>query len=174
MAYALLYRNILHLVVSVSSPCWLRTGGPRWAPSIPSAFLQPLLRAQCQVPVELVARIFAVNKVAKAAAHASLATIKPAARLAEVGDGTKLAVDGPGSVPATVKVVAGLLSRLLVLEARIDVADQVIVVVIADNELLELAVFAHLAPHVLVKGVKVVLQLRGVHAILGVEGRVLV
>lgn len=49
-----------------------------------------------------------------------------------------------------------------------------VVVVVADDQLLELAVLAHLAPHVLVEGVEVVLQLRGVHAVLGVEGRVLV
>lgn len=49
-----------------------------------------------------------------------------------------------------------------------------VVVVVADDQLLELAVLAHLAPDVLVEGVKVVLQLRGVHAVFGVEGWVLV
>ena len=49
-----------------------------------------------------------------------------------------------------------------------------VIVVVADDEFLELAVLAQLAPNVLVKGVKVVLQLRGVHPVLGVVGRVLV
>ncbi len=49
-----------------------------------------------------------------------------------------------------------------------------IVVIIADDHLLRLAVLAHLAPKVLVKGVKVVLQLARVHLVLGVVGRVLV
>lgn len=115
-----------------------------------------------------------MNKVTKAAAHATFATVETTARLAEVGDGAELAVDGPGGVPAAIQIIAGLLRRLLVLEARIDVADQMVVVVVADDQLLELAVLAHLAPDVLVEGVKVILQLRGVHAVLGVEGGVLV
>jgi hypothetical protein len=49
-----------------------------------------------------------------------------------------------------------------------------VIVVVADDELLELAVLAELAPDVLVEGVEVVLQLGGVHAVLGVVGRVLV
>lgn len=49
-----------------------------------------------------------------------------------------------------------------------------VIVVVADDELLQLAVLAQLAPNVLVKGVKVVLQLRRVHPVLGVVRRVLV
>lgn len=115
-----------------------------------------------------------MDEVAEAATDAALAAVEAAAGLAEVGDGAQLAVDGAGGVPAAVEVVAGLLGRLLVLEAGVDVADEVVVVVVADDELLELAVLAHLAPDVLVEGVEVVLQLRRVHAVLGVEGRVLV
>lgn len=115
-----------------------------------------------------------MDEVAEAATHAALAAVEATTRLAEVGDGAELAVDGPGGVPPAVEVVAGLLCRLLVLEAGVDVADEVVVVVVADDELLELAVLAHLAPDVLVEGVEVVLQLRRVHAVLRVEGRVLV
>lgn len=49
-----------------------------------------------------------------------------------------------------------------------------IVVIVADDELFELTIFAQLAPNILVKGIKVVLQLRRVHAVLGVVRRVLV
>lgn len=49
-----------------------------------------------------------------------------------------------------------------------------IIVVVADDEFLQLAVLAKLAPNILVKGVKVVLQLRRVHPVLGVVGGVLV
>ena len=49
-----------------------------------------------------------------------------------------------------------------------------IVIVVADNQFLELAIFAHLTPHILVESVKVVLHLTGVHLVLGVVGRVLV
>lgn len=49
-----------------------------------------------------------------------------------------------------------------------------VVVVVADYELLELTVLAQLAPNILVKSIKVVLQLRRVHAVLGVVRWVLV
>ena len=49
-----------------------------------------------------------------------------------------------------------------------------VVVVVADDDLLDLAVLAHLAPEVLVEGVEVVLQLCRVHFIFRVVGRVLV
>lgn len=49
-----------------------------------------------------------------------------------------------------------------------------VVVVVAYYQLLELAVLAQLAPDVLVECVKVVLQLRWVHSVLGVVGRVLI
>ncbi len=49
-----------------------------------------------------------------------------------------------------------------------------VVVVVANHHLLRLAVFAHLAPKVLVEGIEVVLQLARVHLVLGVVGRVLV
>jgi len=48
-------------------------------------------------------------EVAEAAADAALAAVQPAARLAEVGDGRELAVDGARGVPARVQGVAGLL-----------------------------------------------------------------
>jgi hypothetical protein len=49
-----------------------------------------------------------------------------------------------------------------------------IIVIVANNELLELAVLAELAPNVLVEGVEVVLELGGVHAVLRIVRRVLV
>ena len=49
-----------------------------------------------------------------------------------------------------------------------------IVIVITNDHLLRLAILAHLAPEVLVEGVEVVLQLAGIHLVLGVVGRVLV
>jgi len=49
-----------------------------------------------------------------------------------------------------------------------------IIVILANNQLLQLAVLAHLAPHVLVESIKVVLQLAAVHPVLGIEGGILV
>jgi hypothetical protein len=49
-----------------------------------------------------------------------------------------------------------------------------VVVVVTDDNLFNLAVLAHLTPEILVEGVKVVLQLLGVHVGLGVVCGVLV
>lgn len=66
-----------------------------------------------------------MDKVAEAAADAAFTRVEAAAGLAKVGDGTELAVDGAGGVPAAIELVAGLLSRGLVLEPRVDVSNQV-------------------------------------------------
>lgn len=115
-----------------------------------------------------------MDEVAEAAADAALAAVEAAAGLAEVGDGAQLAVDGPSGVPARVELVAGALGRVLVLEARVDVAHQVVVGVVADHELLELPVPAQLAPQVLVEGVEVVRALLRRQPRLRVVRRVLV
>jgi hypothetical protein len=64
-------------------------------------------------------------EVAEAAADTSLAAVKATACLAEIGDGRELAVNGAAGVPAAVKGIAGLLRIFFVLEAHVDVADQV-------------------------------------------------
>ncbi len=66
-----------------------------------------------------------MDEIAESASDASLPTIEPAARFAKIGDGTELAVDGARSVPARVEGVAGLLSRVFVFEARVDVANKI-------------------------------------------------
>ena len=64
-------------------------------------------------------------EVAETAANAALARVQATAGLAEVGDGGEFAVDGAAGVPARVERVACLLGVLLVLEAHVDVADEV-------------------------------------------------
>lgn len=108
-------------------------------------------------------------KITEPTAHTALATIQPTTRLAEIRHGAEFRIYRSRSVPATIQRVARSLRILLVLEPRIHIPDQMIVVVIAHHHLLDLAVLAHLAPKVLVEGVKVVLQLRCVH--LGRVGR---
>jgi len=66
------------------------------------------------------------------------------------------------------------LCTVFVLEARVDVSNEVVVVIIAHNDLLNLAKLAHLAPEILIESIEVVLQLAGVHLVLGVVGGVLV
>ena len=49
-----------------------------------------------------------------------------------------------------------------------------VIVIVAYDNFLNLAVLAHLAPKVLVKGIEVILKLRGVHLVVGLVGWVLV
>jgi len=115
-----------------------------------------------------------MDEVTKPATHTALAAIEAAAGLAKVGHGREFAVNWAGGVPAAVEGVAGLLRRVFVLEARVHVSNEMIVVVVAHDYFLQFAILAHLAPKVLVEGVKVVLQLHGVHLVLGVVRGVLV
>lgn len=166
-----MYQTHFHLI---PLPCRLWARASAGTLIVLCCLLEPLLGAQRQVPVQLIAWVLAVDEIAEPAPHTALTTVKTTTGFPEVRHGTQLAVDGARSVPAAIEVVAGLLRRLLVLEARVDVANQVVIVVVAHDELFELAVLAALAPNVFVKGVKVILQLAGVHTVLGVEGWVLV
>lgn len=114
------------LVILCPPPGGIGRGRPADAAGVAPALLEPLLGAERQLAVELVAGVLAVDEVAEAAADAALARVEAAAGLAEVGDGAELAVDGARGVPAAVELVAGGLGRLLVLEAGVDVADQVL------------------------------------------------
>jgi hypothetical protein len=100
-----------------------RARTPTLTPFIPSSQPQPLLRAQLQLALQLLAWILAMYEIAEAAAHTAFTGIQPAARLAEIRHGGQLAVDRACSVPARVKRFAGCGSRVFVFEARVDVAD---------------------------------------------------
>jgi len=142
-----------------------------------------------------------MNEITETASHTSFSTVQPTTSFAEIGDGRELAVDGACCVPARVQRIAGLLRRVFVFEACVDVADEIctshhcqliflkrherekegvegreptVIVIIADNHLLNLAKLAHLAPEVLIEGIKVVLQLARIHLVLRVVGWVLV
>lgn len=102
-----------------------------------------------------------MNKIAEAAAHASISRVEATASLAEIRHRAELAVHRPTGVPAPVQRVARRLRRVLVLEPRVHVPHEVVVCVVADDELFEFAVAAQLAPEVLVEGVEVVQALLG-------------
>lgn len=108
-----------------SPPRGLGGGRPADAALVAPAHLEPLLGAEGELAVELVAGVLAVDEVAEAAADAALTRVEAAAGLAEVGDGAELAVDRASGVPPAVELVAGLLGRLLVLESRVHVSDEV-------------------------------------------------
>lgn len=115
-----------------------------------------------------------MNEIAKSTSHTPFTAIQPTTRFSEVRHRTQFAIDRPRCIPPRIQRIACRLRRVLVLEPRVHVSNQVVVVIVAYYYLLNLAVLAHLAPKVLVEGVEVVLQLRGVHAGFIVVGRVLV
>ena len=49
-----------------------------------------------------------------------------------------------------------------------------IIVILANHQFLQLAVLAHFSPDILIEGIEVILQLAGVHSVLGVECGILV
>jgi len=127
-------------------PRRFRAGAARHALLVASAHLQPLLRSERELAIQLGGRVLPMDEIAEAAPHTALAGVESAAGLPEVRHGAQLAVDRPPRVPAAVQLVAGPLRRVLVLEARVHVPDQVVVGVVADHELFQLAVLAQLAP----------------------------
>jgi len=98
-----------------------------------------------------------MNEIAESTSHTSLSTIQSATGFAEIGDRAELAVDGARGVPAGVECVAGFLGAVFVLETRIDITDEMIIIIITNDHLLNLPKLAHLAPKVLIKGIKVIL-----------------
>jgi len=155
-------------------PRRFRARTSRDTPLIAAPHFQPLFSREAQIPIQLGTGFLAMDEVAESGADASLSTIEATARFPEVGDGGEFAVDGPGGVPAGVEGVAGLLRAVFVLEAGVDVADEMVVVVVADDDFLDLTVLAHLAPEILIEGVEMVLKLRWVHLVFGVVGWILV
>lgn len=67
-----------------------------------------------------------------------------------------------------------MLGRVFVLKTSVDIADKVIVVVVANHHLLDLTILAHFAPEIFIERVEVVLQLRSIHLVFRVVGWVLV
>jgi hypothetical protein len=64
-------------------------------------------------------------EVAEAATHTALAAIQTTTGLAEIRNRREFAVYGAAIVPARVEGVASLLRILFVLEAHVDVADEI-------------------------------------------------
>ena len=115
-----------------------------------------------------------MNEIAKASSLTPLTRIQSTTCLSKVGNWREFAVYRARSVPTAVESVTGSLSRVFVLESRINIADQVVIVVVANNNLFDFSVLAHFAPEILIKGVEMILKLGWVHLVLGVVGRILV
>lgn len=102
-----------------------RRGTPAHAPLVTAPLLEPLACAHVQVAVQLGRGLLAMDKVTEAAAHTALAAVEATAGFSEIRHGGELAIDGAAGVPARVERIARLLRVFLVLEAYIDVADEV-------------------------------------------------
>jgi len=98
-------------------------------------------------------------EVTETASHAALSTIEPTTSLPKVCHRAQFAVNRPCRVPATVQRITRFLRILLVFEPCVHIPNQVIVVIVAHDDLFHLAVLAHLAPEVLIEGVEVILEL---------------
>ena len=96
-------------------------------------------------------------EIAEPTPLATLTTVQPTTRLSKIRHRRQFTVHRLRSVPPRIQRLARRIRRIFVLEPRVDVSDEVVVVVVADDDLLDLAVLAHLAPEVLVEGVEVVL-----------------
>lgn len=70
----------------VSPPCGFGTRAATGAAGITTSLLQPLLRAESQLPVELGAGIFAMNEVAKSTAHTSFSAIQTTTSFSKICD----------------------------------------------------------------------------------------
>jgi hypothetical protein len=98
---------------------------PAHASLVTTSLLEPLPCAHIEFAIQLGGRFLAVYEVAEAAADTAFAAVETTAGFAEIGDGRQFAVDGAAGVPARVEGVTGFLAVFFVLEAHIDVADQI-------------------------------------------------
>jgi hypothetical protein len=98
-----------------------------------------------------------VDKIAKSSTHTPFARVQSATSFPEIRDGRELAVYWSSSVPAGVEGVASLLSRVFVLESSVNIANEMIVIVVANHHFLNFAILAHLAPEIFIERVEVVL-----------------
>ena len=100
-----------------------------------------------------------MQKIAKTAARA-IARLELARGLMEVGDGRQLGINGLAIKPSIIQIIARLLGVLLVAKFGVRVAGEVLAHVLADVELLNLAVLGlHFDEELLVRVVEVALQL---------------
>merc|ERR1719409_1118150 len=118
-----------------------------------------LLVALLEVLAERARRRPDVHEVAVAAPRAHGLVVLAAARLAEVRHGRELADERPARVEAAEERLERRVRVLLVGELAVDVADHVVAQVLADVELLDLAVAGELVVDLLVELVELLLDL---------------
>lgn len=92
----------------IPSPGRFRAGRARRA-AAPRSYLEPLLGAELELPLQLRAGVFAVYEVTKPSTDTALARVQTAAGLAEIRHGAEFAINRPSSVPARVQIVARFL-----------------------------------------------------------------
>lgn len=126
-----LYYNtlrILHHGHLIIAPRPLRpagAGAPRNTPLIATSHLQPLLHAQFQLALQVLARLLAVDEITEPAAHAPFARVESTARLTKIRHGTQLAVYRSRRIPPRIQRVARRLRIFFVFEARIHISNKI-------------------------------------------------
>ena len=135
--------------------------------SVPAAAAAPTfvvrLSLGCEEPsLQLSRGPLHVDEVAERASRALVHVVLPALGVAEVRYGGVLCLDGAAVVDPAVHGHEGPLGAGLVDVLYVDVADHVGAEVVADHDVLDLAVLAQLGEDVLVELVKVLLDGRGV------------
>lgn len=105
--------------------CWWRARGDTARVAASDQLL--LLLAELKFALERRAGHLAMDEVAESASLAAFTRVEAAARLTEIGDWGKLDVERATAVPAGCEIVGGLLGAIFVLEAGVNVTDQVLV-----------------------------------------------
>ena len=98
-------------------------------------------------------------KVAESTSYTAFPTVEPTTCFSKICDRTELAIDRSCSVPPRIQGVTCLLRIFLVLESCIDIANEMVIIIVAHYHFFDLSVFAHLTPEILVEGIEMILQL---------------
>lgn len=114
-----------------------------------------------------------MHKITISASVALSILVLSTARLAEIRDGREFRKYGPSRIPPLVELLDGPSSCILLLEAHIYIADEVIANIVANDHFLDGTVAGgEFEEHVLVEEVKVLLQLGRCQDAVGVMGRI--
>lgn len=142
------------------------------APAAPAVAPPGPMQVPIQPLPQLPANLLHMHEVAVPTTVAVVLLELPAGGLAEVGDRRELGNDGTAGVEPPLQRLEGLGGLVLLPEGDIHVADEVVSEVVADVQVLHLAVLAELVEDVLIEVLEVTLDLAGFDGVaLRVEAR---
>uniref|UniRef100_A0A8R7QDS9 Uncharacterized protein n=1 Tax=Triticum urartu TaxID=4572 RepID=A0A8R7QDS9_TRIUA len=135
------------------------------APAAPAVAPPGPMQVPIQPLPEVPANLLDMHEVAVPSTVAVVLLELPAGGLPEVGDGRELSNDGAARVEPPLQRLERLGGLVLLPELHVDVADEVVGEVVADVQVLDLAVLAELVEDVLVEVLEVALDLDGVDGV---------